>query len=606
MSKSLCTRYRLPVGAIALALVMIMIVGVSPALADPHAGQSVNVVIIGGSTLDTGTPCGYSYATTNANVMYYSGGGCLPLSGSAGELGDFTFTAMSPADVSAANLAPFDTAVLNMASWAMACNTDTLSASQKADLVDFVADGHKLIIYDSECWPGPLDYSWMPFPFSTSNPGAMGAPGTLTIVEDNYLSTNDGADPHFVSAAYLSSNTDAVGDMNVMTTYDPNWCVDMSGTNYNQVTGPVHTYADYPAGSAAGLFIYNGMDMDYLYNNEANLRRVWTQELQQPFNPVVNLPCIVTPVGISISPESAENPVGTDHTVTATLLDLLGNPQEGEEVTFEVVSGPNAGASGTCAVNSDCTTDADGEVSWTYSSNGVAGTDVIIASFMNDAGQEIQSQNAEKTWVAPSTDCDVTVPGDYPTLQAAIYAVPEGTQICLDDGTWSGPGFSKIYITKKGVTIRSTSGNPNACVLDLGGATGFIIYGNGSMPTTIENIKIINGYNASYGAAIQCISSSVNVSGCIMMSNVTGKLGGAILLWKADAMIDDSVIDANYAGRYGGGIYAYLSTATIDGCNVEFNVAARMAGGIADFKSSVTITNSSVADNSPDDVVTIP
>ena len=61
-------------------------------------------------------------------------------SGPAGELGDFVFAAMVPADVSAANLAPFDTAVLNVASVGMACNTNTLSAAQQADLVAVVSE----------------------------------------------------------------------------------------------------------------------------------------------------------------------------------------------------------------------------------------------------------------------------------------------------------------------------------------------------------------------------------------------------------------------------------------------------------------------------------
>ena len=36
----------------------------SSVFADPHAGQSNNVVIIGGTTLDTNVPCGYPYYST--------------------------------------------------------------------------------------------------------------------------------------------------------------------------------------------------------------------------------------------------------------------------------------------------------------------------------------------------------------------------------------------------------------------------------------------------------------------------------------------------------------------------------------------------------------
>ncbi|MBI4743575.1 MAG: hypothetical protein HY776_01915 [Actinobacteria bacterium] len=254
------------------------------AVADTHSNQSLNVVIIGGSTLDVTD--GWNW--TAANVMGSTGGGYLPVTGPVGELGDFNFTPMESSDVSAANLAVFDTAVLNVSSAGMAGTTSTLTVSQKTDLVAFVGAGKKLIIYDSES--PPVDYNWLPYPFTTSNPGAMGAQGTLTIVEENTLSSNNPADPHFVNAVDLSNNTDAVGDMNVMTTYDPNWFLDMTGTNYLGVTGPVHTYAEYSTGGPnKGLMIYNGLDQDYQWFSNANLRKIWVQELQQPFNPS-NLP----------------------------------------------------------------------------------------------------------------------------------------------------------------------------------------------------------------------------------------------------------------------------------------------------------------------------
>jgi len=391
-----------------------------PTSADPHSGMSANVAFIGGSTLDTNVPCGYS-GFTAANVMYVSGGGCLPVSGPVGELGDFTFEPMVPADVSAANLALYDTAVLNVASWAMNCDTNNLSAQAKADLVDFVGNGNKLIIYDSECYPGPVDYTWLPFPFTTANPGALGASGTLTVVENNLLSTWVGdpdctgagaLDPHCINVAYLGSSTDAVGDMNVVTTVDPNLCADLSGTNAIGVTGATHVYMKYPTASGVGLIFYNGLDMDYLYYDDTELRQLWVQELQQPLDDPASLPCGTPVVGISLTPPTAENEVGTDHTVTAALSDLLNNPQPDELVNFEVTSGPNAGAAGTCSVNTDCTTDENGEVSFTYNGSGGEGIDEIVACFFNEVGSEICSQRVTKEWIIlnAAPECDEAYP----------------------------------------------------------------------------------------------------------------------------------------------------------------------------------------------------
>jgi Ca2+-binding RTX toxin-like protein len=367
-----------------IALIGLIALVVPSAGATPHPGQSVNVAIIGSPSVING--------------------GVLVTTGAPGELGDFTFSNLEPASVSTANLSPFDTVVLNVASPEMNCDTATLSATAKADLVSFVGGGHKMVIYDSECAAGAgADYAWLPFPFTTNNPGAAGANGTLTIVEENLLSTSDPADPHFIDTASLGTSTDAVGDANVFVTNDPNWCVDMSATNTNGVTGATHTYAKYPTGTDTGLFIYNGLDVDYMggESNANGLQKIWLQELQHPTNPS-NLPCGIPVVGITLAPAQASNVVGSSHTVTATLTDLLGNPKPGIAVSFTVLSGPNAGATGTSS------SDASGQASFAYTGSGRVGTDEIKACFDNQ-GTEVCSQTVTKEWTAqPTNPCTIT------------------------------------------------------------------------------------------------------------------------------------------------------------------------------------------------------
>ncbi len=78
-------------------------------------------------------------------------------------------------------------------------------------------------------------------------------------------------------------------------------------------------------------------------------------------------------------------------------------------VTFEIISGPNVGEisdpnSGECMPNDDCTTDENGEVSWTYSGDEL-GTDTIISSFFNESILEtVESSPVEKIWVLPPTN----------------------------------------------------------------------------------------------------------------------------------------------------------------------------------------------------------
>ena len=95
-------------------------------------------------------------------------------------------------------------------------------------------------------------------------------------------------------------------------------------------------------------------------------------------------------LNLSLAPATANNPVGTSHTVTATATttDPNGHPSPGPGVAveFDVITGPNTGQTshpvntGTCSP-SNCTTAANGQVSWTYMSNGAPGTDTIQACF---------------------------------------------------------------------------------------------------------------------------------------------------------------------------------------------------------------------------------
>lgn len=109
-------------------------------------------------------------------------------------------------------------------------------------------------------------------------------------------------------------------------------------------------------------------------------------------------PCDLDPV-ITLSPPSGEGSVQTDHTVTATVISD-GVPIGGLLITFDVTSGPNTGVTsipddGECFPNDNCTTDVNGQVSWTYSSAQL-GTDVITASL----GGVAESNAVQQTWTA--------------------------------------------------------------------------------------------------------------------------------------------------------------------------------------------------------------
>lgn len=87
-------------------------------------------------------------------------------------------------------------------------------------------------------------------------------------------------------------------------------------------------------------------------------------------------------------------PAGT-HTVTAFAQAANGSPVPGATVNFSVISGPNSG------VNGSGTTGQNGQVSFTYTDNGGAGTDNIQA-FIGNFGSNVLVTH----WVVPLIKCD--------------------------------------------------------------------------------------------------------------------------------------------------------------------------------------------------------
>lgn len=76
------------------------------------------------------------------------------------------------------------------------------------------------------------------------------------------------------------------------------------------------------------------------------------------------------PPSLELTPESASNFTGEEHTVTATVM-VFGSPASGVQVSFEV--------SGAHSESGTDTTDSNGEATFTYTGTNI-GDDTIIAN----------------------------------------------------------------------------------------------------------------------------------------------------------------------------------------------------------------------------------
>jgi len=153
---------------------------------------------------------------------------------------------------------------------------------------------------------------------------------------------------------------------------------------------------------------------------------------------------------IALTPASSTNPVGTDHTVTATVI-KDGNPQSGKTVTFTVSTGPNAGKTGSGV------TDANGQTTFTYHDDGGAGTDTIVAQFTDDTNA-VQQATASKTWegVVAAHSTSTTYTGGL-TVQYSDPVTLSGTLLDTAQSPSAGVPGKKLDFT---LGTQSASASP--------------------------------------------------------------------------------------------------------------------------------------------------
>ena len=104
-----------------------------------------------------------------------------------------------------------------------------------------------------------------------------------------------------------------------------------------------------------------------------------------------------------LTPGTATNEVGQDHTVIATFT-VDERPVADQPGSF-TVSGANSGATGVCDP-SDCITDSNGQVSFTYTGEAV-GTDSIVACVGGDAAVPLLCAEVVKVWTEIEVPVDV-------------------------------------------------------------------------------------------------------------------------------------------------------------------------------------------------------
>ena len=259
-----------------------------------------------------------------------------------------------------------------------------------------------------------------------------------------------------------------------------------------------------PGGGAASLhFSVTASSTPGTYSNEASATAEgYTVAPTGPTAPVT-VTSTTNPLVIALTPASADNPVGTNHTVTATAT-RNSVPQVGLPVSFSITSGPNAGNEG------NGTTNASGVATYTYSSS-VAGTDSIRASAV-DGETTVSSNTVTKTWTAVSNPLTIA-------LTPATATNPVNTSHTVTATATRGAvaqaglpiSFSILSGPNAGLTGNATTNAAGAAAFSYSSSvagTDTIRASAVDGETTVSSNSVTKTWNAATGANLAITSST--------------------------------------------------------------------------------------------------
>jgi len=205
-------------------------------------------------------------------------------------------------------------------------------------------------------------------------------------------------------------------------------------------------------------------------------------------------------------------------------------------------------------------------------------------------------------WPLVSSAATYTVPGNFPTIQAAINGVPTGSAIDVAPGTYS----EALVVTTgaKSFTVRGVGG-PAATIIDAVGknAPALTVYGTtGSV--VFSGITFRRGAPPSAaGGGFVITNASPSFFNCIFESNTASGGAGGALLTNANATFTGCIIRNNTARGSGGGVEilsgsrpVFTSTDIINNISGT-TVAAGVGGGVDSRDSSPTFRGSHINGN---------
>jgi hypothetical protein len=197
----------------------------------------------------------------------------------------------------------------------------------------------------------------------------------------------------------------------------------------------------------------------------------------------------------------------------------------------------------------------------------------------------------------------IHVPGDQPTIQAAINAASNGDTVLVAPGTYK----ENISFLGKAITVKSNGAN--VTIIDGGGTAPVVTFSSReTLHSVLTGFTLQNGtstFNSGYeGGGIYVRFASPTIKNNIIQNNTACSDGGGIGVYFGSPLIQGNIVKNNTqsgcsGGTGGGGIeVGGASTAQIIGNIIQNNSWGSSGGGISlDATGSTLIKNNVIKGN---------
>jgi len=220
-------------------------------------------------------------------------------------------------------------------------------------------------------------------------------------------------------------------------------------------------------------------------------------------------------------------------------------------------------------------------------------TELLLADDDSADGDDDDSADPgdDDTTESGQAGCDILVPDDLPSLQAALDAANPGQRICAAEGTY----LERPVFDGRGLHLRSLAGASLTTIDGQDAGPVVVFAGGGDTPDVLEGFTILGG-GGGLGGGVQAVDGSVILRDLVVTANRAEGDGGGGALRDSAAWLDRVVISGNRADGEGGGLYLEGGTALLTGCAIGGNEAGAGGGGLAAVGASL-VFDGAVEDN---------